>query len=382
MSLDSRSSAPPGFSRRTLLAASAAGLALLVAGCSSAAGRRRGSRSPARRPTSSPRRWRSRRRSSPRTPRPAPPTRRWPRRWPSWPRQAGEQLDRLQAAAPGADARRPSSSAAGRPPARRRAAWLRGQVAAAADLARHRLRGPVGRAGGAARLDRRGPARPGRTAGMTGAAMADDDGDRRARPSAPRTPRCGEALAAEHAAVWGYGVVGAALGAERAAAGGGRRGGPPRRPRPGRRAAGRAQGRRRSTPRAAYALPFPVLSAVDAAALAVVLEDGVAAAWVRVLDQAAERSTRELAVGVLSAAEVRAVGWRIAAGQTPVTSALPRPARPVEDPVPRPRSSGRLGRGQQGAEERVGDARPRRCWTDRPRPGRRTRCRPAAPPSW
>ena len=32
-----------------------------------------------------------------------PPTRRWPRRWPSWPAQAGEQLDRLQAAAPGAD---------------------------------------------------------------------------------------------------------------------------------------------------------------------------------------------------------------------------------------------------------------------------------------
>jgi hypothetical protein len=72
-----------------------------------------------------------------------------------------------------------------------------------------------------------------------------------------------------------------------------------------------------------YALPFPVLSAVDAATLSVVLEDGVAAAWVRVLDQAAERSTRELAVEVLSAAEVRAVSWRSAAGQTPVTSALP-----------------------------------------------------------
>ena len=43
----------------------------------------------------------------------------------------------------------------------------------------------------------------------------------------------------------------------------------------------------------------------------------------RVLDQAAERSTRELAVGVLSAAEVRAVGWRVAAGQTPVTRPFP-----------------------------------------------------------
>jgi hypothetical protein len=74
---------------------------------------------------------------------------------------------------------------------------------------------------------------------------------------------------------------------------------------------------------AAYALPFPVLSAIDAAALGVVLEDGVATAWVRVLDQAAQRSTRELAVGLLSAAEVRAVAWRVAAGKTPVTSALP-----------------------------------------------------------
>ena len=132
----------------------------------------------------------------------------------------------------------------------------------------------------------------------------------------------GAALAAEHAAIWGYGVVGAALdvgsqalarssetahrdvrdelvalltgrGAEPAGAEGG------------------------------YTLPFPVLSATDAAALAVVLEDGVTAAWVRVLDQSAERSTRELAVRTLSAAEVRAVGWRAAAGQSPATRAMP-----------------------------------------------------------
>jgi len=55
----------------------------------------------------------------------------------------------------------------------------------------------------------------------------------------------------------------------------------------------------------------------------VVLEDGTAAAWVRVLDQSVERSTRELAVEALSAAEVRAVAWRSAAGQTPVTRAFP-----------------------------------------------------------
>ncbi|MGY2005252.1 ferritin-like domain-containing protein [Blastococcus sp. SYSU DS1024] len=130
------------------------------------------------------------------------------------------------------------------------------------------------------------------------------------------------ALAAEHAAVWGYGVVGAALGAD------------------GRVAAATAEAGHRDLrdqlitvlggrgtdpvlPEAGYALPFPVLSAVDAAALAAVLEEGVTAAWVRVLDRAEERTTRTLAMEALSAAEVRAVGWRAAAGQTPVTRALP-----------------------------------------------------------
>jgi hypothetical protein len=130
------------------------------------------------------------------------------------------------------------------------------------------------------------------------------------------------ALAAEHAAVWGYGVVGAALGGA------------------ARQQATDAETAHRDArdqvaallagckadvvdAEGAYALPFPVLSDVDAAALGVVLEKGVSSAWVRVLDQAAERSTRELAVAVLSAAEVRAVGWRVAAGQTPVTSAFP-----------------------------------------------------------
>ncbi len=132
----------------------------------------------------------------------------------------------------------------------------------------------------------------------------------------------GEALAAEHAAVWGYGVVGAALG-------------PDAQP-----AAAASETAHRDLrdqvvlllasrdaeivdAEGGYALPFPVLSEVDAAALAVTLEDGVSAAWVRVLDQAVESSTREFAVGALSGAEVRAVGWRASAGRTPVTSAFP-----------------------------------------------------------
>lgn len=130
-----------------------------------------------------------------------------------------------------------------------------------------------------------------------------------------------EALAAEHAAIWGYGVVGAALG-------------------PGDQAVAAAleahrdvrdrvttlltdRGTQPVPPEGGYALPFPVLSPVDAAALAAVLEDGVSAAWVRVLDQADERDSRALAVEVLGAAEVRAVGWRAAAAQNPTTRALP-----------------------------------------------------------
>ena len=130
------------------------------------------------------------------------------------------------------------------------------------------------------------------------------------------------ALAAAHAAVWGYGVVGAALGA-------GGRGtaaaaeGVHRDLRDGVAALLDERGAEPVPAEPAYALPFPVVSEVDAAALAVVLEDGVAAAWVRVLGQAADRATRQLAVDVVGATEVRAVGWRAAAGQTPVTKAFP-----------------------------------------------------------
>jgi hypothetical protein len=149
--------------------------------------------------------------------------------------------------------------------------------------------------------------------------MADDSG---ALDEGTENAALQEALAAEHAAVWGYGVVGAALSED------------------SRDAAVIAEAAHRDVrdrvtallagrdaepvgAEGAYVLPFPVLSEVDAATLAAVLEDGVSAAWVRVLDQAAERSTRELAVQVLGDAEVRAVGWRSAAGRTPVTQPFP-----------------------------------------------------------
>src|SRR3954465_1969616 len=82
-----------------------------------------------------------------------------------------------------------------------------------------------------------------------------------------------DALAAAHTAVWGYGVVGAALpvdargpvvAAEQAHRDLRDQLAPPLPPRRGGPVPGGA----------AYALPFPVLSAVDAASLAVTLEDG------------------------------------------------------------------------------------------------------------
>jgi len=141
-------------------------------------------------------------------------------------------------------------------------------------------------------------------------------------PTAAEDAALQEALAAAHTAVWGYGVVGAALPVEARGAVV---------------AAERAHQDVRDqladllssrsvdpvAAEAAYALPFPVLSPVDAAALAVALEDGTSATWTWVLDQATERSTRELGVAALTAAELRAVGWRTQAGRVPVTSAFP-----------------------------------------------------------
>ena len=150
--------------------------------------------------------------------------------------------------------------------------------------------------------------------------MADDGSG--ATGGGPEVAALQEALAAEHAAVWGYATVGAALP------------GSARGPVTVADTAHRdvrdqltelisSRGADPAPARGGYTLPFPVLSAVDAARLAVTLEQGTAAAWAWVLDQATERSTREWAVTVLGDAEVRAVGWRTRAGTTPVTTAFP-----------------------------------------------------------
>ncbi|MFE0645064.1 DUF4439 domain-containing protein [Streptomyces sp. NPDC058877] len=116
------------------------------------------------------------------------------------------------------------------------------------------------------------------------------------------------ALAAEHAAVYGYGVVGGRLGAERHAEA---------------TAAHTAHRARRDALRrtvrdlggtpvvaeAAYALPFRVADAADAARLAAVLEDRVAGVYSDLV-RATEGRARGEAAAALREAAVRAVRWR------------------------------------------------------------------------
>jgi hypothetical protein len=116
------------------------------------------------------------------------------------------------------------------------------------------------------------------------------------------------ALAAEHAAVYGYGVVGGRIGEDR---------------RPEARTAYDAHRARRDalaravrdeggSPVAAaagYALPFAVPDAAAAVRLAAELEDGVAGVYSDLV-RAAEGGLRTTAADALREAAVRAVRWR------------------------------------------------------------------------
>ncbi|MET9149328.1 MULTISPECIES: DUF4439 domain-containing protein [unclassified Streptomyces] len=115
-------------------------------------------------------------------------------------------------------------------------------------------------------------------------------------------------LAAEHAAVYGYGVVGGRVGKNRRAAA---------------RAAYDAHRARRDAlvrevrdlggqpvaAAAAYALPFPVPDAATALRFAAELEDRVAGVYADAVRAATGQRRRE-AAGALREAAVRAVGWR------------------------------------------------------------------------
>ncbi|MFF4653466.1 ferritin-like domain-containing protein [Streptomyces sp. NPDC001380] len=141
------------------------------------------------------------------------------------------------------------------------------------------------------------------------------------------------ALAAEHAAVYGYGVVGAHLTGARLAAA---------------RAAYDAHralrdtlhreiAARRGTPAAAaagYELPFPVTGPASAVRLAVLLEERLAAVHADLV-AAARGPLRRTAADALCGAAVRAARWRGPAAPGPAFPGLPeRAATPAAPSAP------------------------------------------------
>ncbi|SBT37901.1 ferritin-like domain-containing protein [Micromonospora narathiwatensis] len=143
----------------------------------------------------------------------------------------------------------------------------------------------------------------------------------------PRTAPTGsaqaltEALAAEYAAIWAYGVIGVHLAdAARSAA----------------RSAETAHRARRDAlilqlseggtqvpaDQAGYALPYPVTDKASALKLAVEIEERTAGHWRAALPHTTG-ADRNRALAALTDCAVRATRWRRTAGMTPVTVPFP-----------------------------------------------------------
>jgi hypothetical protein len=130
------------------------------------------------------------------------------------------------------------------------------------------------------------------------------------------------ALAAEHAVIWGYAIVGAKVTAdlrgqvlEADTAHRGRRDATA--------GAVRRLGGDPAPTRASYRLPFAVTDRRSALRLAVYLEEGAAAAWRYVVAATEDRTVRHTAVGALTDAAVRATRWRLLV--TPARATVPFP---------------------------------------------------------
>jgi Domain of unknown function (DUF4439) len=137
-----------------------------------------------------------------------------------------------------------------------------------------------------------------------------------------QVPALQAALAAEHAVVWGYSVVGARAGDTLLAQV---------------RAADDAHRTRRDATvtligtyggdpvptESSYALPFPVTDRRTALRLAVHLEEGAAAAWRYAVAATDDVRVRRTALTALTDAAVRATRWRLLVPATPATVAFP-----------------------------------------------------------
>lgn len=144
------------------------------------------------------------------------------------------------------------------------------------------------------------------------------------RPGMPAAARDAvqQALGAEHAAVWIYGLVSAFLPAEldgRVSAG--MTAHRDRRDATERRLAAAGITPRPAEP--AYLPPKPVDGRGSAITLLVVAESDAAVAWRAVLERTEDPDLREFALDALTSAAVLATRWRQAGGRTPAAEAMP-----------------------------------------------------------
>jgi hypothetical protein len=143
-----------------------------------------------------------------------------------------------------------------------------------------------------------------------------------AQPQNPADVALADAIAAEHATIYGYGFVSAHCGpddndlvADSLAEHRERRDA----------AIAMLSARSVAAPIAAvgYQLPMPVNDASDAAKLAVRMEADDATAWRAVIEQAQSSSDRAFGITALNQCAVRAARWRQVLQMWPVTVAFP-----------------------------------------------------------
>ncbi|TDV46402.1 ferritin-like domain-containing protein [Actinophytocola oryzae] len=134
-----------------------------------------------------------------------------------------------------------------------------------------------------------------------------------------------DALGAEHAALWVYGLVSAFLpGSYDASVQECRNAHRARRDATELLLSGAGQSPRSAEP--AYVTPQPVTDQASAIAVIVLAESDATVAWRAVLERTDDRALRTAALDGLRDAAVRATRWRVAGGQTP--SAPPLPGAP------------------------------------------------------
>ncbi len=130
------------------------------------------------------------------------------------------------------------------------------------------------------------------------------------------------ALRSEHVAIWGYGIVGAAIALETRQA---------VRDIDAAHRAGRDEladlirlrGTEPETAEANYDLPFPVADSVSALRLAALLEAGVAMGYAFAVSRSHTQRAKGFALAALTDAALRQTGWHQLSGTTPVSPAFP-----------------------------------------------------------